>query len=75
MSRSCLPDNGQGEVIGLETERERKNGGIKTEMDSPNRGEIRFYPSSGNCSLCPQRAGAIVCNDISKVTSRSAPYR
>ncbi len=63
MSRSCLADNGQGEVIGLETERER---------DSRNRGGIRFYPSSGNCSLCPQRAGAIVYNDISKVTSRSA---
>jgi len=44
-------------------------------MDSPNRGEIRFYPCSGNCSLCPQRAGAIVGNDISKVTSQSSRYR
>lgn len=44
MSRSCLPDNGQGEVIGLKTERERKNGGIKTEMDSPNREKSDFTP-------------------------------
>lgn len=55
MSRSCLPDNGQGEVIGLETERERKNGGIKTQRWIHRTGEKSDFTPPLEIVLCVHR--------------------